>query len=470
MKFLGVLFLTFLCANCTLFGTNTGLKLRGADSVIPPEDFKQNPSLSVDVYSKLTGAFTSIIRDDISYDAHETYYASLSNIYPALVSYNISTGLKEIDRVSARINVGIANGAIAPERNYGVISTYESTVPQYPVAEHIFKLEFHNISNGHFDQTPVVFDLANLDPNYYNASLGYNNLMGISTDGQYAIVTYAVSPTNQIGVITGQNIEVLRINSDLSVTSVAKSSLPDPGIPGLAPFSVGAIAWESENGKYSIEASVNSWNLQVPLGANSRMAHYTFDPLDQSLTLDDTFWVPQYIEDFDVDLTTGDVYVALESVSIGPSIYQFPLPVYNNDAIDKNSELQVIKYVNDEYTHKLGVDLEEYAVQVRVSHDGKKLALVTASSIAAYVDGAKLSPLGAPTRITSTNEVKIARIFKLFNKVYLDLKSFAPAPDFSLGLAFSEDDNVLSVAGITSYQNVSGVLNGEKGKVLYDLV
>jgi hypothetical protein len=457
-----------------VFTYSDNLKLKAADSVIPGTAFEENPTLSTDVYSKLTGAFTSDISGNISIDMHETYYANLSDTYPAAVSYNLSKelghgGLEEIDRISARVNVGISNGAISQECNYVVISTYESSVPQFPIAPHIFKLEFHRVVNGIFDKTPVVFNLADLDPNYYNATLAYNNLLGLSKDGKYAIVSYAIGPNpSQPGVITDQVIEILEVKDDLSVKSIAKSILPNADLDGFTSFSVGAIAWKDYWGIYNVEVSVNSWNLAQPLGNNSQMAHYTFDPSKNHLKLNDTFWVPQYIEDFDVDICTGDVYVALEAVGTGPSIYQSPLPIYPNDAIDKNSELQIIRYQFGQYHYLEGYDIGEYAVQVRLSNDRRKLALVTASSLVAYIDESVVSPLGAPTRIAAPNEIKLYNVYRYTQK-RLDLRSTGPAPPLSFGLAFNSSNDLLSVAGMTTYQNVSGIKNGQKGKVLYEL-
>ncbi len=161
------------------------LKVIGAESVIPIQDFKDKQYLSDDVYSILAGGFTSTIKDNISYNGFVAGYATLDNVFPAIVNYNITGDVvDEISRVHMRKDVGIANIGFSVERGFAVVSTYMSFMNRSFTAPNLFTLEFHRMNNGILNQVPIVTDMRTLDPEIWWYTVAYNFMAGVSEDGR----------------------------------------------------------------------------------------------------------------------------------------------------------------------------------------------------------------------------------------------------------------------------------------------
>ncbi len=212
--------------------------------------------------------------------------------------------------------------------------------------------------------------------------------------------------------------------------------------------------------------SLNSYNLLAGdlLGQNSRMALLTLE--GSNLIVQDTEWMPQYIEDFDVDTISNRVYVAIEAVSSeGITIYQDPLPVFGNDAVDKDSELQILSIKNNSLIYVAGKDLGQFGVQVKACPGSKRFALITASALVSDVFDST-SPVFGPTRRPAATEL---HIYTVHNDGKIDHQDSSSAPVLALDIAFNEDCSRASTIGITTYSEFSTRKAGQKGYYLYKL-
>ena len=484
-----------LLGSSSLVKTKVGLNTYGASSVIPVANFLADPLLNDKVITKPSGAFTSVIEGGISYDAHESFAQTDPGVFPQLVTYDVTgDDPVEIDRITLRNGTGCTNGGFSPSRGYAVSSISQSLgEPLNILAPHRFTLEFHNVIDGVFDPVPVVTDLSTLDPAFWGLTNAYNNLLAVSDDGKLVVVAYTVlaaapcpvppglglPPVFPLPFCNGDNmrIEVLRVNDDLTTTSVAKAIFPAPDqtiLPGYQAQAQRAVLFEAEDGSYDLYVGANSWNLVAPtgpdlLGKSSRALYYKLDVDAETLDLIDSFWTPQFIESIDVDREDGFVYLALEEVGNDNGIYQIPLETFDNPAVDKTSELQVARISNGLFEYIGGEELDMFAVQVKVSHDGKTLALVTASDIDNEYYLSAASATGIPARRAAPNQVTLYEVKRKGTSLVLRPGDIAPAPPVAFALAFDECDEMLSVAGLTFFSNVGPFATGQKGKVLYTI-
>lgn len=443
------------------------LELKDSYSSIPLSLFAQYPNLSDDLSGAVAGVFNSTFVNDSNtrrlFTGYENFYVATANTYPALVSYDTTDDkLTEVSRVYVKQYSGTANTVLSsnPERRYGIVSTYQSiAAPRIPFIKNSFILDVHTYDqNGVFVQNPVLsYDIKQLDPNYYDASISYNGLAGISTDAKYILVTYAVGGP-AVGAVTGQKLEIMEISQDgTTLTSRAKIDTPPTEKPGLHSFPQGSIMFLQKNSttKYNIISAMNSWNLANALGTTSQMSYFVFDSVADTLVLKDTQWVSQYIQGYDVDIANMLAWSVTNSTNtINVSIKQNGYLPYDNPAIDKDYELKAWK-INEtlgKIVYNGGVSLKQDGIQVRASPNGKVLAITSSPVILTDVYP---STANALSPIAGRYGPCVLKVYRLRKNGSLEECDSSAASPLSFGLAWSEDSATLAVSGQTVYRTVT---------------
>lgn len=483
--------------------------------VVSKNQFRQFPGLKDELDGNLAGAYTAEIKGDIAIITWQMFQATQVGVYPIAVSYNISTGkLVEIDRVVADLGMGVANGKVSFEDGYVVVSRnrvdttqfYPPGVPR-PLKRQIFELAFYQFSpSGVFVQTPVVVPFDQLAQNgelIYDETASYQNVVGYhngylyitygTTDvpvpsflerfAQYTGIINALpipdeqkpaliqlatlaSPTNYINTVY---LDVVRVGPNFELSSALRTTLPDVSvapivvIPGLLefkylPYTQNAVAYAMQPGSkphiITVTASVNSFCISNPLGAEARVATWQIDLLALTVQLTGLTPMPQFIEDHDVDKVNDMVYVGMHKVqpTVDPnSLDDVSLP-YANNAADQSSELQSIK-INTDGSHTLvdGYRLNAFVSQVRCSNGGELVAVVTTPYLANNVFQLppETSPLGDPSRTPSNGDLKL---FSTANLKIRPQGTGGATAGLTFGLAFSDTDGIILHAGIPSYK------------------
>jgi len=457
------------------------LNLKDSISSIPKSAFVDT-NLYTQVSGRIQGTFNNIfVKDtDLYLAGYENSYAPAADTFPQLITYNISGDqFVELSRVYCRPNTGLSNTVVSSNKNrlYGASSTYASILPGNPsqsFVTHFFKVEIHPISaDGILSQTPsIVFDLKQLDAAYYDQTIAYNGIGGISSDAKYILVTYATG-VGIPGILTGQKFEVLELSDDLTtLTSVAKANAPPTNVPGTVSFPQGSVMWPKKGSstKYNIISAMASWNFSYPFGLDANMAYYVFDSENGTLELKATVPLPAYPQGYDVDEENGFVYAVTNEVSDGISARQDSPQPFGNDAEDKNYEFRVMELKENQETlvHVGGIDLEGAGIQVRSSHDGKTVAVTTSSSsLFNYLvpnPGDFFSPVA---RIFSPSIVNLYK--RSGSKLELTGSSVSASP-LSFGLAWTADDSRLAVSGQATYLQVGTQTTGQKSDQLYEVI
>jgi WD40 repeat protein len=234
------------------------------------------------------------------------------------------------------------------------------------------------------------------------------------------------------------------------------------------------------NGKYRILVAADSFNLTNVFGYTAAVMSYLFDPVANTLVLQGSQLVNQYIQGFDVSPDGKTFAVITDDVALNyPSILQVPhLPfdnsnlrrtlgngmayrhhtlgkniVYEEEHLRRNIQAGVpnvddeLRFYNlDETTGALtfmdSQNMNSYGITVRFSPDNKLFAAVVAPNVvSAYV----------PTIANTSNTVySFSPTTVLLYKVTgsnLRIKGFSGGSPLSFGLAFSNDSKRLAVAG-----------------------
>lgn len=445
--------------------TKNELTLIDSISSIPKSQFIAQSDLIDSVSATVQGAFNSTFVQDSGKRrllvGYENFYATAANTFPALVSYDTTNDqLTEVSRVYCRNSTGLSNSVVSASNTlrYGASSTYAGIyVPGVPFLPNTFSIELHTYdANGVFSQSPsVAFNLKQLDVDFYDATISYNGLAGISTDGEYLIATYATGSIP--GLITGQKLQILKVAADCTALSAkAKIETPVTNIPNMYSFPQGAIMWKQavESTKYNIISAMNSWNFSNPLGKTSQMAYYVYDTVTDTLELKSTEWVSQYIQGFDVNITNSTAYSVTNSVSEnGISILQNARAPFNNPAVDKSYELKLWKIDENAGTisYSGGTDMNRDGVQIRSSHDGKTLAVTSSPAIANDVFITSANPLSP---IANRYGPSIVKTYKIAGDFIEDGDTAAASP-LAFGLAWTDDDSILAVSGQATFRQIS---------------
>lgn len=446
-------------AQAGLYKTKAGLRLRYSDPVVSKETFKSIPPLNDNFATKLTGGINCIVKDGYHYDGYESGSASHENVYPAFRSYyDNGVNITLLSTVYIRKGVGASNADTAPTRGFGILSTSEAVgndplpIPGYPPLEvletHSFKAELYPITNGVYSQTPVVYELWRLSPaDFFNRTLGYANHVLISKDELYVVFVYGTG-INLYAAQTQRFIAVARVLDDLSIEPIAKAVLPKLGGQGHSEFSISGKMWRrKDSSKYTIVLGLGNYRIDNPLGVDSAVASFTFDEAEASLSFTDLQVVPQYLESIDIHIPSGFIAVGLEAFSNGtPSVLRNNMAPWNNDAVDRISNLQFFT-VDDEglLEYSGGEVTDQWVIQVAFEDSGKFFAAVFASDIANQVFINPVSFLG-PTRRPSPNHVQLFERIDGNKLIPGEVKGIS---SLSFGLCFDGDKHLNTVGQAT---------------------
>lgn len=426
-------------------------ELLDAKASIPPGDY--GPHLNDQLSALTQGAFgkRAIVDDEHGAKWYgggfETFYAPVDGILPALVLYDISDDtLNETGRVPLAKDVGLSSSVFSPaaDRPYGAVSTYESTTGGI-IGPHEFFIDVHAYDeHGQYAQAPESFDMGSID-GIYNLTIAYNGLAGVSGDGKYMLLTYALG-VGIPGVLGGQQLAVL--DSDAMQVVAAVDATPT-GIPGEYSFAQTCNMWETYGGHYSIVCAEDSWNLTNPRGSTAFVALYSFD--GESLERIDSQPAPYYIEDLDVSrglvVTTG-IY-APDHVSN----WFFPNAPYENGSPDPSANLRVYRVAPHGLEYLGGLDLGASAHGVAIS--GKTLAVASAPATYTHVFTVHNITTLSPTAYRYTPQtLTLYDVVSVFSYGLVSpYASYGVAP-LTYGIAFSGDRSRLATGGHASYQEL----------------
>ena len=469
----------------SLLKSDEQLHLLDSYSVISESTYQQHPDLYDAQKSAVEGSFYAAIVDTLQakllFSGYEGFYAPYENVYPSGVFYDVSFGnITEVSRLSVPVGSGQTNALIpinAAER-YIAISRYTPVGFVSPYVTHSYIIYLHNYSAlGVVDQSPAAaYDMSGLAPNFYNKSVAYTGLSGISSDGKFVIGTYAVG-LPVLGAVTGQKHVILRVASDHSgLTPVVTIDTVPTGFARLFSFPQKTVLFPTtaDPTKYHFVSADNSWNLTAPLGFTAGVSSYIFDSVANTLTLVDSEPVAQYIQGFDVDRKNGIVYTITNEVSSnGVSTLQFARTPYANAAVDKDSELRAWKLdISGNLTYLGGLELASDGIQVHPSPNGKYLAITYASIIGNDVQYTNFTGLGNISRTYSPTTLNLYKV-KLDKDgvLSLDLRDTSSASPLTFGLAFDAKSALLGVAGQSTYRVLpNGYRAGQKDTQLYEVV
>lgn len=480
---LTVLAVLSLVVGNSLLASDFHLDLRSSSSVISPSKYQQYPDLYSAQSSALQGSFYAAVIETsttkLLFSGYEGFYAPYPDVYPSAVLYNVSGHeLLETSRLFVPAGSGQTNALISsdPNNRYIAISRYTPIGFVSPYVTHSFIIYLHNYSvDGVIDPISCAsYDLSQLAPNFYNKSIAYTGLSGISSDGKWLLATYAVGYP-YIGGVTGQKHVLLRVADDhTSLTaSVTIDTLPT-GFNSLFSFPQKNVLFPtiSDPTKYHFVSADNSWNLTDPLGFTSSVSSYIFDSIANTLTFVDSSFIAQYIQGFSVDHKNHLVYTISNEVSSnGVSTLQFARVPYNNAAADKDSELRAWKLnVDGKLLYQGGLELGSDGIQVQPSPNGKFLAVTYASIIGNDVQYTTFTGLGNISRIYSPTVVNLYKVKVTGKGVSLDLLDTSSASPLSFGLAFDSDSCMLAVAGQSTYRVLpNGYRAGQKDTQIYEI-
>lgn len=473
-----------LATASSLLNSDIQLKLKGSYSSISQSKYQQYPDIYSAQSSNVQGSFSATLFETsttkLLFAGYEGFYAPYPDVYPSAVFYNVEGGnVVEVSRLSVPAGAGQTNAFVSttPGNRYVAITRYIPIGFVSPYASHNFILYIHNYSDaGVIDPVPtLVYNLANLAPaNFYNKSVSYTGLSGISVKGDVLQVTYAVG-LPYLGAITGQKHALLKVSSDhASVTlSVAVDTLPT-GFPSLYSFPQKTVLFQTcyDNNKYHFVSADNSWNITSPLGFTASVSSYIFDSVANTLVLADSSAVAQYIQGFSVDRKNNIVYAITNEVSSdGVSVLQFPRVPYVNNASDKDTELHAWKLNNNgKLDYQGGLELASDGIQVEPSPNGKYLAVSYAGIIGNEVQYTSFTGLGNISRVFSPNTVNLYKVKVSPHGVSLNLLDTSSASPLSFGLAFDAKSKALAVVGQSTYRVLPGGYRvGQKDTQLYEI-
>lgn len=435
--------------------------------------------------SAVEGSFYAAIVDTIQakllFSGYEGFYAPYVDVYPSAVFYDVSNSdIVETSRLWVPQGSGQTNALIPPTaaRRYVAISRYTPVGVVSPYVTHKFIIYIYNYSaDGIIDSVPVAtYDMSALAPNFYNKSVAYTGLSGISVDGKYLMVTYAVG-LPILGAVTGQKHAILSVSDDHStLTPVAILDTLPTGFPRLYSFPQKTVLYPTaaDSTKYHFVSADNSWNLTSPLGFTASITSYIFDSVASTVSFVAADPVAQYIQGFDVDRKNGLVYTITNEVSSdGISTLQFPRVPYANAATDKDSELRAWKLDSlGNLTYKGGINLGSDGIQVHPSPNGKFLAVTFAPIIGNDVQYTNFTALGNISRTYSPNTLALYKVkLDKDDKLWLDVRDITGASPLTFGLAFDASSSLLGVAGQSTYRNLSPSHRaGQKDTQLYKLL
>lgn len=466
-----------------LLWTSNGaaINLQSSISVTPIETYLSNPSLADDFASTIQGAFNGGFVEDsvtsqLSYiQAYENGYATVDNIFPALVSYGVSPdgNLTSFPTsiIYCPIGTGISAGVIsdAPGFEYGAISTYSNALGGSTgfSTPHEFRIQMHRFSNGVFEPTPFVdVDMAEIATfafggiKYYNASLSYNGIAGVSSDGKYVVLTYAVG-LDRAAIIMSQVLIVCRVNAEMGTLEVvATITTPATFLPNFQvnpnlslpynSFPQTSRMWKTGPTTYTLVVAYNSWVLLDPLGKTSQVTVYVVDVDAGTIEQRSTDFVPQYIQGMDVNEERNQVYANLNGVTTGPSARTIDNRPYVNSAVDKDSEFRVWDITStNELRYVGGLDTGMDGVQVHWITGTNMIALT--SSPVVFVDV-------FATGTSSTSSVArrwlpgVVQIYKRRGSKKFSLESSSPTA--ALPFAIASKNGLLAVGGQGTYRKL----------------
>lgn len=470
----------------TILKSDVLLTLLDSISVFTPAQFNTlTPNLYDAVDATTEGPFNSTFLDingnRFLVVGYENFYAPYANVFPSLVMYNTTNNtLVETSRVTATLNTGSSNTVISSNPNalYAIQSTYTALSQEGAFGQNAFNLNFFSFNDqGIINPTPITYNMNIFNQNLYTSTVAYNAVSTISDDSKYAIVTYATA--NNTGGIDEQYIQIVQVNTNLTIVPKASILTPNTNIPGLVSFPQYTKMYRQKCNPsvYNIVSAMDSWNIPYITGLTAQVAYYTYDSVADVLTLIGTVWVSEYIQGFDVDINNGVAFTITNLVSnTGISVAQAPNSPYNNPAVDKSYELKA--YIIDENVgirYVGGAKLDRDGFQVKFSHNGNILAVTSAPVGVNDLFATTINPVApyanryAPA-IVQTFTVK--RIYDSSDRIVavnIKEQDTRPTSPLSFGLAWSRDDSLLAVSGQATYRQISTDIVGQKSNQLYQI-
>ena len=484
MKVVGLftVLLVIASVNAGILKSKVTLNLLDSVSSMPVQNFTLYPNLTDAVATSVQGAFNARILDlgakKIALTGSENFYAPFANVYSTAVSYDITNGLlNEVSRLFVPKNVGTSNTVISPNplKRYVATSRYQSVFSTVFYLPHIYTIQLNSFdANGVINQTPsLVFNMLSLNPLFYNDTIAYNGICGVSDDGKYLLNTYALR-SGYPGLIIGQKYAMMKVADDLSSLDLKATIDTAPtGIPSLYSFCQGSVMWKLKNSntKYGVVIAEDSWNFTNILGLTAQISYYVFDEADNSFVHKASDWVSQYIQGYDVDTNKGRVYTISNAVSSDGVVPQQNARMpYDNPSVDKDSELRVWKLDEnaETLTYKGGVNLNMDGIQVNAAKDGRKLLVTAAPAIAVDIFLTPFPALGAYS-FRYGNTVVTAYRVSGEGDVNLNQESQSSASPLAFGLAFDDSCELALVCGQSTYLSLDGNLVGMKNTQLYEI-
>ncbi len=472
-------------ADGNLLLTDAQLVLKASATTISAETFEEHPDLYDYIGAHAQGsffaAFIKTAKKELVFSGYEGFYAPYPNTYPSAIFYEVVNGtLVETSRLAYPVGTGQTNALIAPlgNRNYIVTSPNIPVGSVTAMTTHRYPLRLHNYTDtGIISQTAnYEMDLSVLHPNFYNATLAYNGLCGISSDGKYALITYATG-ANIPGAITGQKHHILKVNSNNGgFTSAASTDTYPTGIPRLYSFPQKClmVPFLFNSNKYHYICGENSFNLTVPTGLIAHLVSYVFDVNAGTLTRVDAVPVSQYIQGIDVDSKNMIVYInVVETASTGLSIRQFPRASYPNNAANSNYQLIALRInpLTGKLTAKGGINYNGDGIGVQASPCGNYLAVTNTPITGNDVFTHNFPGLGNVARIYSPSTLNLYRVYQtILGDIRLKLLDVTSGSPLTFGLAFDNKSERLVVFGQATYRRISGTMvAGQKDVQLYDI-
>ncbi|MCA1799897.1 MAG: hypothetical protein LC650_01200 [Actinobacteria bacterium] len=455
-----------------------------AYSAIPIDDFITIPDLQRRVGTAAQGGWVAeFVTDNVVATGFENLY-NIDNVFPGVILYNtFGDELAETDRIQVPPFVGLASSAVSANeaRPLTAMSFYESVgLPGVAFLPHKYtvRIDRFDVQTGQFDATPALeYDLSQVDPDFYNATIAYNGVAGMSKDGRYLVLTYGTGTPAPPGFpfsqfLTGNRYAIAELAADgSSLTILAILDSPPTGKPGIFSFAQKAIMtpMKRDGSVYNVLIATDSWNLQAPFGTTAQMCYYTFDTATNAFDEHGCVWAPEYIQGVGYDTENQLLYGIGNRIADGDiTASQIPRTPYDNPAEDKTYNLRIheIDEKKREISYKGGLDTQSDGIQVQPSRDGKTLMTVTAPAITTSVFSTMNNPLSTIGRLFSPN---MATTYTVRGKGKLEMQDSAVVAPLTFGIGFDSSGDRAFMSGQDTYVDVDGNVAGLKGNQLFGI-
>jgi hypothetical protein len=256
---------------------------------------------------------------------------------------------------------------------------------------------------------------------------------------------------------------------------------PDTGIPGVFAFAQYGRVSEAERGpnrndRLTIVLAYGSWNIPnlVGFGTTSRIAFYDFNTHSNTLEEKDNVEVPAYPQAVGYCPRQGLVFVPLLATvenTDDPSARFLPRLAYPNNAVDKESSLQIF-YYNErtgEAEYVGGIDTDHDFLQAQPDPDCDYLLASAPSEFQNSVEFDPTNTFSGTGREFVPTTAVLYRIKGARRFTRLEMEDIHSGMPYSFGIAWNSKSDRAVLAGVTTFETFAGFTAGSNGVLYFDV-